>query len=73
MAETLFQFSRVAVRNYSVTLLAGNDVHIGSVKQIDSQWWALTTDGSADGPHGTRAAAAHWLLSEYNRESTDSN
>ena len=63
----LFAFSRRAVGCYDVTLLAGNDLHIGSVKRMDGKWWVLPPDGSAGGPHVTRQDAASALLNSYVR------
>ena len=64
---TLFKFSRYAVGCYDVTLLAGNDQRIGLVKRMDGRWWALTPDGSAEGPHPTRDQAASSLMAAHVR------
>ena len=63
----LFSFKRYAVGCYDVTLLAGNDVRIGSVKRMDGRWWALLPDGTADGPHRIRADAASALMTAHVR------
>jgi hypothetical protein len=63
----LFAFSRYSVGCYNVTLLAGNDVRIGSVKRMDGKWWALSPDGNSDGPHATRDQAASSLVTAHVR------
>ena len=63
----LFRFTRYATGCFDVTLLAGNDVRIGSVKRMDGKWWALPPDGSTDGPHRTREDAASTLLNSHVR------
>jgi hypothetical protein len=67
MTVPLFKFSRYAVGCYDVTLLAGNDIRIGSVKRMDGRWWAHSPDGNADGPHRTREDAASTLVAAHVR------
>ena len=63
----IYRFNRYAVGCYDVTLLLGIDVRIGSVKQMDGKWWALTPTGGSDGPRSKRQGAAESLLAAYHR------
>ena len=66
MPEPLFRFKTYAQHCFDVTLMAGNNERIGSVKKMDRKWWAVSPHGKGDGPHPTRIAAAHWLLRQRN-------
>ena len=63
----IYRFNRYAAGCYDVTLLLGLHVRIGSVKQMDGKWWAITPAGGADGPHSKRQRAAEALLAAYHR------
>jgi len=61
----IYRFNRYAVGCYDVTLLLGLDVRIGSVKQMDGRWWALTPVSETHGPHAKRQDAAAALLAAH--------